>query len=80
MISSPDSYRGETVKAFVAVHEAARSTIRAEDVRTSCPGFSPQTEMASYKAPRSVIFVDSLPRTESNKISWRLLQEAEWKR
>ena len=27
VISSPDSYRGETVKALVAVHEAARSTI-----------------------------------------------------
>ena len=35
VISSPDSYRGETVKALVAVHEAARSTIRP---KTSCPG------------------------------------------
>jgi fatty-acyl-CoA synthase len=36
--------------------------------------------MASYKASRSVVFVDSLPRSESNKINWRLLQDAEWKR
>jgi fatty-acyl-CoA synthase len=34
--------------------------------------------MANYKTPRSVVLVDSLPRSESNKISWRSLQEAEW--
>jgi len=31
--------------------------------------------MASYKSSRSVVFVDSLPRSESNKINWRLLQD-----
>jgi fatty-acyl-CoA synthase len=36
--------------------------------------------MASYKASRSVVFVDSPPRSKSNKINWRLLQDAEWKR
>jgi fatty-acyl-CoA synthase len=75
VISSPDSYRGETVKALVAVHNAARSTIRPEDILSWS-----RDKMASYKAPRSVVFVDSLPRSESNKISWRLLQDAEWER
>jgi fatty-acyl-CoA synthase len=74
IISSPDDYRGETVKALVTVHEAARSTTSAEDILSWARG-----KMASYKAPRSVVFVDSLPRSESNKISWRLLQDAEWK-
>jgi len=36
--------------------------------------------MASYKAPRKVVFVESLPRTASNKVNWRLLQDAEWGR
>jgi len=75
IISSPDSYRGETVKALVAVHEAARSTVSPDDILSWS-----RDRMASYKAPRSVVLVDSLPRTESNKISWRLLQDAEWKR
>ena len=74
IISSPDDYRRETVKALVTVHEAARSTTSAEDLLSWARG-----KMASYKAPRSVVFVDSLPRSESNKISWRLLQDAEWK-
>ena len=73
VISSPDSHRGETVKALVAIHEAARSTICPEDILSWS-----RDRMASYKAPRSVVLVDSLPRTESNKISWRLLQDAEW--
>lgn len=73
VISSPDSYCGETVKALVAVHEAARSTISPDDILSWS-----RARMASYKAPRSVVFVDSLPRSESNKISWRLLQDAEW--
>jgi fatty-acyl-CoA synthase len=75
VISSPDGYHGETVKALVAVHEAARSTVSPEDILSWS-----RDRMASYKAPRSIAFVDRLPRSESNKISWRLLQDAEWKR
>ena len=33
--------------------------------------------MAAYKAPRIVSFVDSLPKSGSGKVMWRLLQEAE---
>lgn len=75
IISAPDGYRGETVKALVTLHDAARTATSPDDVLGWARG-----RMASYKAPRSVVFVDSLPRTESNKISWRLLQDAEWKR
>jgi fatty-acyl-CoA synthase len=57
------------------VHEAARSTVSPEDILSWS-----RDRMASYKAPRSIAFVDRLPRSESNKISWRLLQDAEWKR
>ncbi|MBR0684250.1 hypothetical protein GXW74_27585, partial [Roseomonas eburnea] len=31
-------------------------------------------EMAAYKVPREFAFVDSLPRTASNKIDWRRVQ------
>ena len=33
--------------------------------------------MAVYKIPRSVQFVDALPKSGSGKVMWRLLQEAE---
>jgi acyl-CoA synthetase (AMP-forming)/AMP-acid ligase II len=44
------------------------------------PARRSRDKMASYKASRSVVFVDSPPRSKSNKINWRLLQDAEWKR
>ena len=33
--------------------------------------------MAAYKVPRSVEFVDELPKSASGKIMWRTLQEKE---
>ena len=33
--------------------------------------------MAVYKMPRSVQFVDALPKSGSGKVMWRMLQEAE---
>lgn len=75
IVSAPDGYRGETVKALVVLDESARATTSAHDIVDWARG-----AMASYKAPRAVVFVDSLPRTASNKINWRLLQDAEWGR
>jgi fatty-acyl-CoA synthase len=73
IISTPDSYRGEAVKALVVLHSDKA------DVAPDAILAWARDNMANYKAPRSVVVVDSLPRSESNKISWRLLQEAEWK-
>jgi fatty-acyl-CoA synthase len=33
--------------------------------------------MAVYKMPRTVSFVDALPKSGSGKVMWRALQEAE---
>jgi fatty-acyl-CoA synthase len=61
------------VKAVIALHDGAKGSVTPEDI----VAWGRQT-MASYKAPRAITFVESLPRSESNKISWRLLQDAEW--
>ncbi len=37
-------------------------------------------QMAAYKCPRQVEFVDQLPMTASGKILWRALQEKEWEK
>ena len=73
IISTPDTYRGETVKALIALHDGAKATISADDILSWA-----RDNMASYKVPRIIMFVDSLPRSESNKISWKSLQDAEW--
>ena len=72
VISAPDGYRGETVKAVVVLRAEARATARPEDLIEWA-----RAHMAAYKVPRLVEFVDALPKSGSGKVMWRLLQEQE---
>jgi fatty-acyl-CoA synthase len=71
IISSKDAYRGETVKAVVVLRKSHLDT-KAEDILQWC-----RDNMAVYKAPKLVQFVDALPKSGSGKVMWRALQEAE---
>ncbi|MGA0569525.1 long-chain fatty acid--CoA ligase [Variovorax sp. VNK109] len=71
IISTRDDYRGETVKAVVVLRATHKGTT-AEDIIAWC-----RENMAVYKVPRIVQFVDALPKSGSGKVMWRLLQEAE---
>lgn len=73
VISAPDPYRGETVKALITPKPEYRGKLSGEDIIT----FSRKI-MASYKVPRLIEFVDCLPRSSSGKIDWRKLQDLEW--
>jgi fatty-acyl-CoA synthase len=70
VIAAPDAYRGETVKVFVV--RRAGAALDAPELIAWARG-----RMAAYKVPRLVAFVDALPRSASNKIDWRRLEEAE---
>ncbi len=72
VISTLDSYRGESVKAVVVLRESARGQTREQDIIDWC-----RENMAVYKAPRTVQFADALPKSGSGKVMWRLLQEKE---
>ena len=72
IIASRDAYRGETVKAVVVLRESHRSQVTEEEILAWC-----RDNMAVYKAPRLVSFVDALPKSGSGKVMWRALQEAE---
>ena len=71
IIATRDDYRGESVKAVVVLKADAQGT-SAEDLITWA-----RENMAAYKVPRIVAFVDSLPKSGSGKVMWRALQEAE---
>ncbi|OKO81109.1 long-chain fatty acid--CoA ligase [Bradyrhizobium sp. AS23.2] len=71
VISSSDSYRGETVKAVV-VRKPSHSGLAKQDIIDWC-----RAQISAYKAPRIVEFVDALPKNASGKVMWRGLQEAE---
>ncbi len=75
IIGTHDSRRGETVKAVVVLKEASRVKAREEDIIEWA-----RANMAAYKVPRVVEFVERLPKSATGKIQWRLLQEAENKK
>ena len=72
IISARDAYRGETVKAVVVLRAEARGKTTAEDITAWA-----REHMAAYKVPKLVDFVDSLPKSGSGKVMWRLLQDQE---
>lgn len=71
IISAPDAYRGETVKAVV-VRRAGHESLTEAALRDWC-----RAHMAAYKVPALVEFVDTLPKSGAGKVMWRALQERE---
>jgi fatty-acyl-CoA synthase len=53
-----------------AVIVRSNPTLTAEAVRTYI-----RTELARFKAPRDVVFVDHLPRTTTGKIDRRVMSD-----
>jgi fatty-acyl-CoA synthase len=72
IISTKDSYRGESVKAVVVLRPSHRGQVSEQDIMDWC-----RDNMAVYKMPRVVQFVEALPKSGSGKVMWRQLQEAE---
>ncbi len=72
IIAARDAYRGETVKAIVVLREAAKGSTSADDIIAWA-----RDNMAAYKVPKFVQFVDVLPKSGSGKVMWRLLQDQE---
>ena len=70
VIAVPDAKRGETVMALLVRKPAFKGQVSEQDIID----WSRQ-QMAVYKAPRLVRFMDSLPKSGTGKIMWRQLQE-----
>ena len=71
VIGVPDDRWGETVRAVVVLRPGARAS--ADELIAFCRG-----RIADYKRPRSVAFLDALPRNPSGKVLKRELREAAW--
>ncbi|MBM0105398.1 long-chain fatty acid--CoA ligase [Steroidobacter sp. S1-65] len=72
VIAAKDAHRGETVKAVVVLRAAHKGKVSEADIIEWT-----RQNMATYKHPRIVEFVESLPKSATGKVQWRLLQEAE---
>lgn len=73
IISTQDAYRGESVKAVVVLRATHKDTTEQQMIDWC------RENMAVYKVPRTVQFVDVLPKSGTGKVMWRALQEAEAK-
>ena len=71
VIPTKDAYRGESVKAVVVLRKGHENT-SAENIISWC-----RENMAAYKVPRVVQFVEALPKSGSGKVMWRHLVEQE---
>ena len=68
VLGEPDAEKGEVVKAFVVRKPGAE--VSAEELMAWS-----RENMATYKAPRVVAFIDALPATGSGKVLRRLLKD-----
>ncbi len=72
VIGVPDERWGESVKAVVELRPGATAT--ADELITFCG-----QHLADYKKPRSVDFVEALPRNPAGKLLKTLIREPYWK-
>lgn len=73
VIGAPDAERGTIVKAFVVRRDAALDDDEAA-LRKELQDFV-KAEIAPYKYPRAITFLDALPRTETGKLQRFRLRE-----
>jgi len=73
VIGVPDPRYGEELCAWVCLHDGEIAT--AEEIRAFCQG-----QIAHYKVPRYVKFVDGFPMTVTGKIQKFLMRQADDRR
>jgi acyl-CoA synthetase (AMP-forming)/AMP-acid ligase II len=71
VIGVPDKQWGETVKAIVVLREGASAS--DEEIMEFCRG-----KLGGYERPRSVDFINALPRNPTGKVLKRQLREPYW--
>jgi acyl-CoA synthetase (AMP-forming)/AMP-acid ligase II len=71
VIGVPDEKWGESVKAIVSLRSGQKTT--EEDIINFC-----KQHLASYKKPKSVDFIDAIPKNPYGKVLKRELREKYW--
>jgi len=70
VVGEPDPYRGETVKAYVALKKEMVGKVKPDEIIAFC-----KSRMAAYKYPRAVEFVPEIPKTLTGKFLRRSLRD-----
>jgi 2-furoate---CoA ligase len=72
VVGLPDERWGERVVAFVV---SGDETLTAEALDRHCRASG---DLANFKRPRRIVFVESIPKTASGKVLRRLLREGHY--
>ncbi|MCL5289861.1 MAG: AMP-binding protein [Firmicutes bacterium] len=70
VVGIPDEYRGETVKAYVSLKQEYKNRVSEQDIIDIC-----KKELATFKVPRIIKFIDEIPKNPVGKILRRQLRE-----
>ena len=73
VIGVPNDEFGEEVKAIVVANDGVDTEALGETLSTYC-----REQLAGYKVPRSIDFLEALPRTGTGKVQKRKLRELYW--
>lgn len=74
VVGAPDEARGQLVKAYVVLKDGAAAGADREALQRALQEFVKQ-QIAPYKYPRAIEFVERLPRTETGKLQRFRLRE-----
>ena len=69
VVGVSDDYRGETVKAFVALVDDQKDKITPDELISFC-----RQKMAAFKYPRIIEIIDEVPKTPTGKFLRRQLR------
>jgi long-chain acyl-CoA synthetase len=69
VVGVPDDYRGETVKAFVALVDDLKDNVTPDELILFC-----KQKMAAFKYPRIIEIIDEVPKTPTGKFLRRHLR------
>lgn len=75
VVGAPDPDRGQIVKAFIV----PKADVKTDDALTKDIQTFVKAEIAPYKYPRAIEFLDALPKTQTGKIQRFGLREREGK-
>jgi long-chain acyl-CoA synthetase len=76
VVGVSDEYRGESVRAYVVLKPESKGKVTEQELIDFC-----RSHIAKYKAPRSIVFVDELPKTLVGKVLRRKLRDrSDWEK